>query len=160
MIVVTATFAQEMDWWVADQGGGMQEFGSGDTMWASIGQTTIGERNAESTYLGAGYLYCESMALKIIEKESSSEAFTINTITPNPFKSSCMIEFEVPEKCGVTIDVYNIRGKRVKSLIESEEIPMGKYQARWAPTDLPAGLYLVQLKAGEKINHKSAVLMK
>jgi len=148
-----------MDWWVADQGSGMQVFGSNDTIWVSIGQTAIGESNAGATYLGAGYLYSECTELKVIESKEIPKTFAINSIYPNPFNSSCAIEFEVSEECDVAIELYDMQGKKL-GIQNFEPLQTGKYRMRWNAENLASGVYFVRLNAGERTITKRVVLMK
>ncbi len=158
-ISISLLFAQTMTWWVVDNGGGMQNFGSGDTIWASIGQTAIGESNTGSTYLGAGYLYIENTTLKLLENKQVPKNFAIVSIHPNPFNSSCAIEFDVPEKCDVAIELYDIQGKNIGER-EFGYLQAAKYRMRWNAENLPSGTYFVRLNAGNRTITKRAVLLK
>ncbi len=77
---------------------------------------------------------------------------------PNPFNPSTTIAFDIPgnsaAKQHVTLAVYDIRGRLVKTLISSELEPRN-HKVTWNGKDesgkpVPSGIYLYTLKAGEE----------
>ncbi|MBN2000582.1 T9SS type A sorting domain-containing protein [candidate division KSB1 bacterium] len=71
---------------------------------------------------------------------------------PNPFNPSTRIDFAVPNEKFVTIKVYNVHGRLVRTLI-SETLSAGTHSVVWDRTDdsgaqVPSGLYVYQMKAG------------
>jgi hypothetical protein len=70
---------------------------------------------------------------------------------PNPFNSTTTIEFSLAEQAGVTLKIYNILGKEVKTLIK-ERLSPGNYLINWDAKEsdgklLPTGIYLIRLSA-------------
>jgi len=92
---------------------------------------------------------------------------------PNPFNPVTSIQFSignvgnvknVENVENVNIDVYNIRGQRVRSLV-NEEFPVGEYSVVWDGRDedgrnVGSGVYLYQMRAGEYTETRRMVLMK
>ncbi len=83
---------------------------------------------------------------------------------PNPFNLSTRITFEIPERTQVALTVYDLQGKRIKSLTK-QVYPKGLHQVSWDGCDeesLPAatGLYLVHMQAGSFIETIRVILMK
>jgi hypothetical protein len=87
---------------------------------------------------------------------------------PNPFNPTTTIAFDVPGTQGVEqqvqLTVYNIRGKQVIRLIDSE-LEAGSHRVVWNGRDdkgeqVPSGIYLYTLKSGEDIYTKKMVLLK
>jgi aminopeptidase N len=64
---------------------------------------------------------------------------------PNPFNASTVIPFELPRKSRVRMEVFNMLGILVETLID-QELDAGLHQARWSPM-LSSGLYLCRLTA-------------
>lgn len=158
-LIIGVVFAQSMNWWVADQSGGMQVFGSNDTIWVSTGQAGIGQSNAGGVYLGAGYLYSGNDALKLIEKDQKPYSIGINSITPNPFNTLCSIDFEI-EKEGLTeLTIYDIMGWQVDRPV-SEQLQPGKYRLTWNGGTNPSGTYFFRLQSGDKSVSKRFVYLK
>ncbi len=68
---------------------------------------------------------------------------------PNPFNAAVEISFIMPEDGNVKMDVYDITGHKVETLLD-EEIGSGKNTVRWEADDQPSGLYFYRVNNGEK----------
>jgi len=82
---------------------------------------------------------------------------------PNPFNLSTTIEYSIPDESEVFIAIYNIFGKRVKT-IQDEVVSPGKYKVSWNGRDdtgdsLASGVYFYLLSSNENfIIHKMILL--
>jgi len=70
---------------------------------------------------------------------------------PNPFNAKTIISFALPKESRVTLDVYNILGQKVKTLLDGT-MAAGNYNQEWDGTDhnglgVSSGVYLYKLKA-------------
>ena len=82
---------------------------------------------------------------------------------PNPFNPSTLIPFETAERGHVRLDVFNILGQRVVTLID-EQRPAGLHKARWNATDaagrpVGTGVYLYRLTTGKWQEARRLVLI-
>jgi hypothetical protein len=68
---------------------------------------------------------------------------------PNPFNPRTTIEFYMPRKEKITIEIFNILGQKVKTLLNTEITP-GKHRLRFDASDLPSGLYIYRLRVSPK----------
>jgi hypothetical protein len=64
---------------------------------------------------------------------------------PNPFNPSTQIRFGLPEAAAVTLDVYDVTGRRVAVLLQETPMAAGWHEVSFAATDLASGLYLYRL---------------
>jgi hypothetical protein len=86
---------------------------------------------------------------------------------PNPFNPVTAITYEIPASMGeipVTLVVYNVEGRRVRTLVNAEQ-PGGVYRVEWDgrnDTGDPAssGVYFYVLKAGPQVVKKKMLLLK
>ncbi|MBN1781256.1 T9SS type A sorting domain-containing protein [bacterium] len=78
---------------------------------------------------------------------------------PNPFNPETNIEFTVAQPCHVTLNVYDLRGRLVRTLVD-EQRPAGTYNARFEARDLPSGIYTYQIQAGEILESKKMILLR
>ncbi|MBE0572786.1 MAG: T9SS type A sorting domain-containing protein [Ignavibacteriaceae bacterium] len=78
---------------------------------------------------------------------------------PNPFNPSTTIEFRIPESQFITLAVYNLLGEQV-GLLVNENLSAGNYKTDWDASDLPSGIYIYNLLAGEFILSKKMILLK
>jgi hypothetical protein len=70
---------------------------------------------------------------------------------PNPFNPETKIEFYLEKGGEVKLEIFNIRGQRLATLID-EELPQGEHSLIWNPKtakgkDLPSGVYLYRLQS-------------
>jgi hypothetical protein len=92
------------------------------------------------------------------------EDFLLRESYPNPFNSSTMIEYGLPEESRVKIEIYDILGRLCRTLINSE-MPAGYHQIQWNGEDesdqpVASGVYLVKMTAGDRHFTNRAVLVK
>ncbi len=88
----------------------------------------------------------------------------IVTIFPNPFNPSTTVSFSIDQPSLVELDIYNIKGQKVKSLLH-ERKNTGLHQVLWNGNDrfgIPcaSGIYLVRLKAGNMIHAQRILMLK
>ncbi len=67
---------------------------------------------------------------------------------PNPFNPNTTIEFDVAAAAHVTLEVYNLIGQRVATLIDRQLAP-GTYKATFDARNLTSGVYFYKLTAGD-----------
>lgn len=83
---------------------------------------------------------------------------------PNPFNPSTTIAFSIPETGRVRVSVYNIKGQKVKDLINTE-MTRGNHKLIWDGKDtnsrnVGSGIYFFKLESGGKTSIRKAMLMK
>ncbi len=83
---------------------------------------------------------------------------------PNPFNPTTAIKYSVADAGKVMIDVYNLKGQRVKTLIDEHKAP-GTYSVTWDATDnngkpMSSGVYFYRLRTGKHSTTKKMILMK
>jgi Secretion system C-terminal sorting domain len=104
--------------------------------------------------------YTKSGAVGIhSENPSQPGQFTLSQNYPNPFNPQTSIEFSVPQKERVRITLFDISGKKVKTLLD-ENKQSGSYKTTFNLSDLASGLYLYRLQAGTVSLTKKLVLLK
>ena len=78
---------------------------------------------------------------------------------PNPFNPVTRIEYGLPESGAVTIDIYNVSGQKVDTILD-EHKKAGNHSVIWNSADLSTGVYFYKIKAGKFETVKKAVLIK
>jgi hypothetical protein len=78
---------------------------------------------------------------------------------PNPFNPSTTISFELAKKSIVVLNILNLLGQEVATLI-NEEKEAGPHSVQWNAASLPSGIYFYTLHAGEFAQTKKLVLIK
>jgi len=90
--------------------------------------------------------------------------FTLNQNYPNPFNPSTTIDYSIPEgeKVQVQLNIYDLRGRKVRSLIEEEKGP-GQYTVNWdgrsdKGIEIGSGVYLYRIEAGSFVSTKKMII--
>ncbi|MBN1756179.1 immune inhibitor A [bacterium] len=79
---------------------------------------------------------------------------------PNPFNSTMTLDFTVIENGDAKIDIYNIQGRKVGTILD-KELLRGNYTIKWeAGSDIPSGVYLVLLSNQNRQIVKRAILLR
>ena len=72
---------------------------------------------------------------------------------PNPFNPSTVLSFQLPEAEAVQVQVFNLGGELVSTLLDAR-LPAGEHQLRWNAQDsvsglLPSGIYLARISTSQ-----------
>jgi phage tail sheath protein FI len=83
-------------------------------------------------------------------------AFALSAPRPNPFGPRMTIAFDLPAAAAVTLQVHDVGGRRVRTLTAGEVMAAGHHARSWDGRDdagetLPAGVYLLQVRAGDRV---------
>jgi hypothetical protein len=78
---------------------------------------------------------------------------------PNPFNPATEITYQIPKSGLVTLKIYDILGKYVKTLV-NEVQKEGKYSVHLDASNLASGMYVYQLKSDKYICTKKMMLLK
>ena len=88
------------------------------------------------------------------------ESFTLHQNYPNPFNSKTIISYEIRKRSNVRLDVFDIRGKEMMTLVKQEQ-EAGTYQVDIPGTFLSSGVYLYRLLTdGNLVDTKKMLLIK
>ncbi len=98
------------------------------------------------------------------DSQTIPPVFALHTNYPNPFNPSTNISFSIPSPAKVKLTVYNVKGQKVKELI-NDTIDMGTHTVQWDGTDhrnrkVSSGLYFSHLEHEGKSKTIKMMLMK
>ncbi len=79
---------------------------------------------------------------------------------PNPFNPSTVINFELNRTANVTLEVYNVVGQKVATLINNEARSAGRHSVQFDGRSLSSGVYIYRLITPEQSLTKSMTLIK
>jgi hypothetical protein len=86
--------------------------------------------------------------------------FTLKQNYPNPFNPSTMLEFGLPKVSDVRIEVFNVLGQKVSTLINSETLNAGWHTVRFDATNLSSGVYLYRIQSEGVVQTRQMILIK
>jgi len=100
----------------------------------------------------------------IKDEPSIPDEFILSQNYPNPFNPTTNITFGLPKESNVTIDVYNLMGQKVATLV-NERINAGYHTVNWNGRDasgnrVTSGVYIYKITAGDFAKSKKMLLVK
>ena len=106
-----------------------------------------------------GYIGDISTGINVEFRNEMPNDFVLEQNYPNPFNPSTTISFSLPEASEVQLNVYNILGQQIATLV-NEVKNAGTYNVNWNASNLSSGMYVYRLQAGSKIITNRMILMK
>ncbi|NQU05827.1 MAG: T9SS type A sorting domain-containing protein [Calditrichaeota bacterium] len=97
----------------------------------------------------------------IDRKESASVPyqFGITHVYPNPFNSTTKITYNLPFASQVSLQLYNLTGRRVVTLFDNYQKP-GIHKTTLTANDFPSGLYFIRMKASDQVFTQKVMLIR
>jgi hypothetical protein len=74
--------------------------------------------------------------------------YALKSAYPNPFNARTLIKYELPEDSYVVLEIFNISGQKIASLL-NEHKDAGYHEIVWDASDVPSGIYLYKLSAAD-----------
>ena len=92
-------------------------------------------------------------------------SFILSQNYPNPFNPITEILYELPRASRVTLDVYNVLGQKVNTLVKDKLQEIGTYRVSWDATDnrgamVTSGVYFYKIETGDFRATKKMVLLR
>jgi hypothetical protein len=106
---------------------------------------------AEAKYL--------TLITSIDDNKLSSNEFTLGQNSPNPFKNSTTISYNLPDAGFVSLKVYNVIGNEVASLVNSNQ-SKGSHTIQYNAQGLTSGVYYYTLRFGDQVKSNKMFVIK
>jgi len=87
------------------------------------------------------------------------EDYVLEQNYPNPFNPATIINFALPETGQIRLEVYNVLGRRVATLV-NEKKAAGTHQVRFDGRGLASGMYIYRLQAADNVITRKMLLVK
>ena len=121
----------------------------GSETWEYFTIPTPGEANIQSLEL---------------DNQITPKRFTVFSPYPNPFNPVTTISYQIPDDGFVNVSIYDMRGRVVKTLVNSQQSHGNKFFS-WNATDnrnrlVPAGVYLYKIEFGDFVSTRKMILLK
>lgn len=135
---------------------------------AGFPRVTIGPTNTSTTDTPAPFDPRDGQHVRLPAHENEGPVlptvFELSQNNPNPFNPSTTINFALPKSANVKIEVFNILGQKVNTLVD-EFLSAGRKRVEWNGTDnagraVASGVYLYKMTAGDFTATKKMMLMK
>jgi 5'-nucleotidase / UDP-sugar diphosphatase len=117
----------------------------------------------ESIRAASGFAAKESGDQEVLSA-ALPESYELKQNYPNPFNPTTSIEFTLPTTSAVTLEVFNIMGQRVRTLV-NEPMGAGAHQVVWngcgdEGQQVASGVYFYRIQADQYASTKKMVLLK
>lgn len=143
---------------VIGSGGGSASGGSYSVV-GTVGQPAIGIASGGS-YIGEiGFWYQPGWVLTGVEEDDFPKSFSIGQNYPNPFNPVTTFAYAVPTESRVSIIIYDVSGREVRTLVD-EEVGPGRHETVLHATGLPSGVYFARMVAGKFTDTRKITLLK
>jgi hypothetical protein len=114
----------------------------------------------EAAGSGSDYtLIIERETITSIEPNIHPVAFTLEQNFPNPFNPTTMIRFDVAINSDITLQVVDMTGRVVETLVSEVKNP-GSYTVSWNASGKASGMYLLRMQTNNGIFTKKMTLIK
>ena len=144
--------------------------GLNDTVAVTIGaySTYDGFDDSESAYITHGTnLSIMSINTGVVMSADSDilpGVFMLHQNYPNPFNPETLIQFDVPERSDLALSVYNLLGRKVKTLA-NDNFDAGSYSVKWNGLSdsgemLSSGMYFYELHSSKFHSVKKMIFVK
>lgn len=87
------------------------------------------------------------------------DIFELSQNYPNPFNPGTVIEYRLAEGSHVTLKIFNSLGQEIEILVD-EFKEAGSYSISYITNNLPSGVYLYQIQAGNFSDTKKMILLR
>ena len=131
-----------------------------------------GGSDFRATGMGDGYSFINRILIGSVtplstgldQPQSSVYTFDLEQNYPNPFNPSTTIIYGVAKRCAVTLEIYNILGQRIYTLVDEVKAP-GSYVTRWNGLNasgfkVPSGLYFCRFTAANYVKTTKMMVLK
>ena len=104
------------------------------------------------------------VAILLIDEDVLPEDFALHQNYPNPFNPTTQIKYDLPEEQHVSIAIYDVMGRKIRSLMNNSQAA-GYHSIHWDAKNemgegVAAGMYIYTIQAGEFRATKKMVLLK
>lgn len=105
------------------------------------------------------YSYSNEITVETLPASSLPTEYMLFNNYPNPFNPVTTIRFGLPKDMKVVLEVYNILGEKIATLL-NKEITTGYHEVKFNGAEIPGGVYLYKLSTEEFSTTKKLLLMK
>jgi len=96
---------------------------------------------------------------RVIDDAPIPMEYSLSQNFPNPFNATTSITYILPKFQFVTLDIYDLLGRKVESLVNQKQ-PAGVHDISFNALDLSSGIYLYRLQTDEFSDTKKMILLK
>jgi hypothetical protein len=132
-----------------------------------FGQPIVGVTGTGEYYAASGFVSDSApVPVKVVEVETATlpNRYDLAQNYPNPFNPTTVIQFSLPRSGLVTLEIFDITGRKVITLV-GEELEAGVKRVTWDGCDrrgveVASGVYLYRLRVNDFSDTRKMLLLK
>jgi len=101
----------------------------------------------------------EDIVTSVEKDENLPRDFSLLQNYPNPFNARTVIGFNLPARSRITVDIYDILGRKIETLIDGS-LPAGYHSVNWNAENRSSGVYFYRVTSGDKSSTRRMLLIK
>ncbi len=143
-----------------------RELGPGDSTFiddsVSLGSTyyyRLSLTTKDSTVMQSYPIMLKDSLITAVAQVNNPVSFKLLNNYPNPFNPTTVVGYSIPERGWVTLIVYDVLGRRVRTLVSGFENP-GTHEVQFDGAGLASGVYFDRLEYDGRVAGGKMILMK
>jgi hypothetical protein len=130
----------------------------------NLGELMANARQAQKDYVALGGVIQILTGVKEIPNAGIPVTFALEQNYPNPFNPSTTINFALPKDAGVSLKVYDVLGREVRTLV-NDKVNAGYHEVVWDGRNafgaqVASGMYIYRITAGDFTSSKKMMMLK
>jgi hypothetical protein len=154
---IEAGDSYNIDFYADHNGSGGYNAPPADHAWRTT-FTSSGDNISDFTH-NTNFTDIQWPAATSVDDQNLPGEFKLLQNYPNPFNPSTSITYSIPVKSDVTVKIFDILGKEIKTLV-NESKDAGSYSINFNASELSSGVYFYTIKAGKFTETKKMALIK
>jgi photosystem II stability/assembly factor-like uncharacterized protein len=128
---------------------------------SNLNVTALAIDNDTCLYIGTNNqgLYKSDETNQVSSPGIIPDKYSLTQNYPNPFNPGTTIMYTIPKNTFVTLKIYDLMGREIKTLVNQAKSP-GEYNVIFNSSNLPSGIYVYRIKAGNFVQSKKMTLIK
>ena len=110
--------------------------------------------------LGKSFQAVKGVTTSVERISDIPKSFALEQNYPNPFNPSTQIRFSLTQAAGVSLAIYDVTGRLVRTVLEGATLTAGTHSASVDMADLPSGVYMYTLSTGVEVQTRAMILAK
>ncbi len=155
------------DPWVTLYEGASMQWTDSTMLFDSAGANTVSYRTRVKSAAGTPSLWSNILFLRVASTPSGLPhvvahgpvGFALLPGFPNPFNGRTTIRFTIPERAMVNLEVYDLAGRKVASIVHAF-MEAGEHTTSWNAGEIASGVYICRLRAGRNSTARQLTLVK
>lgn len=160
-VIVVDTLGNNPNWLILDMESGGLNAGDSDEVHVDFDATDLAEGNyvayiTITDHMENDYVIPVFMFVDIASGIHNQELISKFENIPNPFSNKTTISFALEETIPVTIEIYNLQGEKIRTLVSNVEYQKGEQFVIWNTQNeqgsiAESGVYFYRIKMNEKV---------